>query len=111
MCTLSPEVRKKAEEECRETDESRKHAIEALRDWAEQNPRINKLRLDSIFLLKFLRAKKYSLPMAKEMIERYLVLRCFEQQNYKLFENIDVRLPMVQELLDLGSVYFYRQSQ
>lgn len=40
--------------------------------------------------------------MAKEMIERYLVLRCYVEQDYKLFENLDVRLPMVQELLDLG---------
>lgn len=100
--TLSPETKKFIEKEFRETEETRKHAILSLREWAEQNKRIIKLRLDSNFLLRFLRAKKFSLPMAKELIERYLVLRLYVQEGIKLFHNLDVHQPVMQELLDLG---------
>lgn len=100
--SFSEDTKKFVEAEFRETDDVRKHAINELRDCAEKNPRINKLRLDSTFLLKFLRPKKFSLPMVKEMIERYLVLRLYTQEGIEPFQNLDVRLPVMQELLDLG---------
>lgn len=95
-------MRKFVEREFRETDDVREHAIKSLRDWAEQNPRIEKLRLDSSFLLRFLRAKKFSLPMVKETIERYLVLRWYAQEGVKLFQNLDVKHSAMQELLNSG---------
>lgn len=88
--------------EFRETDEVRKHAIDAMREWAAKNPRLVKLRLDSTWLLKFLRWKKFSIPMAQELIERYLVLRYFEQDGMHLFRYFDMREPMVEELLNSG---------
>lgn len=100
--TLSNELKTFVEKEFRETDETRKHAIESLREWAAQNPRINKLRLDSNFLLRFLRCKKFSLPMTKEAIERYLVLRWYNYEGAFIFHNLDEKLPEMQELLDLG---------
>lgn len=102
MFTLSEEDRRFVEREFRETDEVRRHAIEALREWAEKNPRITKLRLDSNFLLRFLRARKFSLPMVKETLERYLVLRWYVHEGIQVFQNLDVRHPVMQELLDLG---------
>jgi hypothetical protein len=60
------------------------------------------MRLDSNFLIKFLRAKKFSIPMVKETIERYLVLRFYVQEGLEIFRNLDVRDPVMQELLDLG---------
>lgn len=90
------------EREFRETEESREHAFVALRLWAEQNPRIVKLRLDSGFLLRFLRARKFSVPMVKDMIERYLVLRFYMQEGIAIFRNLDIELPVMQELLGLG---------
>lgn len=101
-CSLSDETKKFVEEEFRETDEVRKHALEELREWAMKSPRIQKMRLDSNFLLKFLRAKKFSLPMAKETIERYLVLRFYVQEGLEVFRNLDVRDPVMQDLLDSG---------
>lgn len=95
-------MKKFVEKEFRETDEVRQHAIQALREWAANNPRINKLRLDSNFLLRFLRARKFSLPMVKETIERYLVLRWYIQDGIEVFQNLDVKLPDMQEILDLG---------
>lgn len=63
------------EKEIRETEEIRTFAIQALREWTMQNPRIIRTRLDSMWLLKHLRFKKYSLPLAQEIIERHLVIR------------------------------------
>lgn len=100
--TLSDELRKVVETEFRETDTIRQHAIAEIRDWAVKNPRIIKLRLDANFLLRFLRCKKFSLPMTKEILERYLVLRQYVQEGVQLFHNLDMKLPMMQELLDLG---------
>ena len=88
--------------EFRETDEFRRQTIQELREWVVKNPRIQKMRLDSNFLLRFLRAKKFSIPMAKELIERYLVLRFFVQDGREVFRSLDVNLEPVQELLDLG---------
>jgi hypothetical protein len=99
---LSDGTKKFVEEEFRETEEIRSHAIKDLREWAAKNPRILSLRLDSKFLLKFLRVKKFSLPMTKETIERYLILRWYEQDGIKFYQNFDLRLPVMQELFDLG---------
>lgn len=99
---MSDETRRFVKKEFRETNEVRLNAIRTLREWAERNTRISKLRLDSNFLLRFLRAKKFSLPMAQETVERYLVLRWYVQEGIEVFRNLDVRSPVMQELLDLG---------
>ena len=96
------ETKKFVKNEFRETDELRNQTIHELREWVVKNPRIQKMRLDSKFLLRFLRAKKFSVPMAKELIERYLVLRFFIQDDRELFRSLDVDLEPVQELLNLG---------
>lgn len=90
------------EKEFRETDEVREHALEALREWAEKNPAIVKLRLDSNFLLRFLRVRKFSLPMARENLERYLVLRWYVQEGIEVFRNLDMHEPVMQELFENG---------
>lgn len=102
ICKLSSDTQKIAEEELRETEEIRNHALKSLREWAEKNPRIAKVRLDSNFLLRFLRVKKFSLPMTKETIERYLVLRHYEHEEKKVFQNLDMKLPVMMELLEAG---------
>lgn len=100
--TLSEEMRVFVEKEFRETDEIRKHAINELRDWAVKNHKIVKLRLDSNFLLRFLRVKKFSLPMTKDTLERYLVLRQHSQDGYESFRNFNHKIPELAELLDSG---------
>lgn len=54
--------------------------------------------LDANFLLRFLRAKKFSVPITCEGIERYLLLR----QSYEFFSNLDMSLPTMKILLDAG---------
>lgn len=98
--TLSNETKKVAETELRETEHTRNSSLKAIREWAEQNPRIIKIRLDSSFLLRFLRAKKFSVPMAEEAIERYTLLRkCYMGA---LFQSLDYRKPVILELINKG---------
>lgn len=99
---MSPERTKLVKKEFRETDDVRRQALDTLRDWANKNPRLIKLRLDSTWLLKFLRWKKFSIPMAQELIERYLVLRYYNHDGVLLFRNLDYYDIAVQELLDAG---------
>lgn len=60
---------------------------------------------DSSFLLRFLRAKKFSVPITREAIERYLLLR----HSYDMiFTNLDINLPTMKTLIDLGYVKMHR---
>lgn len=99
-CTLNEELIEILKNEIRETKESREHGIKALRDWTMQNPRILKTRLDAMWLLKHLRFKKYSLPLAQEVIERNLVLRqgIYGIENFHI--DADCLLPCVKKVLD-----------
>ncbi|XP_077302149.1 alpha-tocopherol transfer protein-like [Arctopsyche grandis] len=99
VCPLSPEVQIIAEQELRETVVGREQALKSLREWAIQNPRIAAIRMDSSFLLRFLRTKKFSVPMAQESIERYLLLR----QSFGIaFNQLDFKIPAILELIELG---------
>jgi CRAL/TRIO, N-terminal domain len=55
--------------------------------------------LDSVFLLRFLRSRKFSVPQAQELLERYLAIR----QTYPhWFRNLDVNESAVLEIIDAG---------
>ncbi|XP_017773089.1 PREDICTED: clavesin-2 [Nicrophorus vespilloides] len=75
VCALPEEVRKVALKELREDDCSREQSLQQMRDWIKKHPNIKKCRTDAPFLLRFLRTKKFSVPQACEMIERYLIIR------------------------------------
>ncbi|XP_031633047.1 alpha-tocopherol transfer protein-like [Contarinia nasturtii] len=98
---LSNELKLLAESELRETCATRDFALKAIRDWIESNPRIEAARMDASFLLRFLRAKKFSVPITQEGIERYLLLR----QSYDFFTNLDMNLPTMKTLLNLGYIF------
>lgn len=102
--TLSNELATIAEKELRETEEVRTNAIKVLRDWTMNNPRILKTRLDSTFLLRFLRFRKFSIPLAQEAMERYLVLK---QGSFgsEWFNVLDMTIPAVDKLIDSGYVF------
>lgn len=103
VCTLSNELQKTAANELRETDKIRAHSIKALRDWVMENQRIVKCRLDSVALLKVLRVKKFSIPLAQEAIERQLL---FHEgvYGYDFYSNIDPLKPHVMEMLEKGLI-------
>uniref|UniRef100_A0A182WJG3 CRAL-TRIO domain-containing protein n=1 Tax=Anopheles minimus TaxID=112268 RepID=A0A182WJG3_9DIPT len=74
-CSLPEQYRKLAAEQLREDDLIRKQAIDQMRQWIAKHPYIRRCRTDSVFLLRFLRQRKFSIPKACEMLERYLALR------------------------------------
>lgn len=74
MCTLSEELKEIAFSELNETDDIRNVSIKIIRDWALENPRIIKTRLDSKFILRFLRYRKFDVEKTKESIERWMVM-------------------------------------
>ncbi|KAM3968841.1 LOW QUALITY PROTEIN: alpha-tocopherol transfer protein-like [Aphomia sociella] len=99
---LSAETQAMAREQLRETDNSRSQALNSLRSWMEQNPKFMAVRLDASFFLRFLRTKKFSVPMAQEAIERYILLR----QSWGIaFNQLDFKLPVMTELIDLGFIF------
>jgi hypothetical protein len=87
----------------RETPEVRKHALTAMREWILSNPRIEKCRMDSIWLLRFLRFRKYSIPLAQEALERYLIFR-EGLYGYDWFSNMDYDRLNLKVLLDKGVI-------
>jgi hypothetical protein len=56
---------------------------------------------DSAFLLRFLRTKKFSIPLAQEMLERYLVIR---QLYPHWFRGLDIDDPAISDLLQEGYI-------
>ncbi|XP_071649662.1 alpha-tocopherol transfer protein-like [Temnothorax longispinosus] len=101
-CTLSSETQKIAKEELREDKNTRDQALEQMRNWIRMNPRIQNCRLDARFLLRFLRCKKFNVPMAQEAIERYLLLRQVYRQ---AFHNLDITETNMAELLSMGYLF------
>ncbi|XP_049541840.1 alpha-tocopherol transfer protein-like [Anopheles darlingi] len=74
-CTLPERYRKLANEQLREDELIRKQALDQMRQWIAKHPYIRRCRTDAVFLLRFLRQRKFSIPKACEMLERYLALR------------------------------------
>ncbi|KAF4527334.1 hypothetical protein B566_EDAN001111 [Ephemera danica] len=102
---LTPELRELARTELREDATIRNQALKTMRDWLKKHPRILNCRLDSDFLLRFLRAKKFSIMQTQESLERYLLLR---QSRGLEFSNLDYLRPEVSELFDTGLLSFLR---
>ncbi|KAG8229848.1 hypothetical protein J437_LFUL009123 [Ladona fulva] len=96
---LSDDLRSVALEELRETESSREASLAQLRSWIHCHPAIKTCRTDSVFLLRFLRTKKFSVPQAQEILERYLTIR----QAYPIwFRGLSVDDKIVNEILDCG---------
>ncbi|XP_055683182.1 clavesin-1-like [Lutzomyia longipalpis] len=100
---LNDDLKECAERELRETNAIRKSTLEAIRNWLIQHPKILSTRLDSNFILRFLRNKKFSVPQSQECIERYLLLR--KVRNGEMFHNLDMTVPEIDDLLDLGYIF------
>uniref|UniRef100_A0A182JBP0 CRAL-TRIO domain-containing protein n=1 Tax=Anopheles atroparvus TaxID=41427 RepID=A0A182JBP0_ANOAO len=91
-----PELyREIAKEELREDDLVREQSLAEMRQWIANNPHIRKCRTDAKFLLRFLRFQKFSVPMACEALERYLVVR---ELYPSWFKNLDCDDPTMKEI-------------
>lgn len=98
-CSLSPKDQSIAKAELREDESTREHALEQFREWIAKHPSIKRCRTDSVFLLRFLRTKKFSLPLAQDMLERYLTIR---QLYPEWFQNLDIKDADIEAIIDAG---------
>ncbi|XP_053674571.1 retinaldehyde-binding protein 1-like [Anopheles nili] len=93
--TLPELYRDLAKEELREDDSVREKALAEMRQWIVENPHIRKCRTDAKFLLRFLRFRQFSVPMACEALERYLAVR---ELYPSWFKNLDCNEPIMKEI-------------
>ncbi|XP_065226019.1 clavesin-2 isoform X2 [Planococcus citri] len=99
---LSEFAERVAKSELREDKQTREQMLDAFRDWIAKNPDIKNINTDSNFLLRFLRVKKFSLPMAQDMLLKYLNLR---QTFRPYFYNLDYLSPSINQLIDEGYLF------
>lgn len=99
VCSLTQKFRKWAQEELHEDDNIRGQALAQFREWIAKHPHIKKCRTDAVFLLRFLRTKKFSVPAACEMLERYLTIRQLYPQ---WFQKLDIEDKALEEIIDMG---------
>ncbi|KAG4067779.1 hypothetical protein HA402_005551 [Bradysia odoriphaga] len=72
---LSKQVQTVAEKELREDQSARDQCLQQMRDWLSKNEDVEDVRIDDVFLLRFLRTKKFSVPMAQQLLLKYLNLK------------------------------------
>lgn len=113
-----------AKKELREEAHTREQCLTLFREWIERNQDIENCitgiiaskirnkknvflywfwyifnRVDDVFLLRFLRSKKFSLPMAQQMLLKYLN---FRKVFKRVCHDMDYRDNMVADLIDKG---------
>jgi hypothetical protein len=92
----------KARVELREEENRKKQALEHFREWIKKHPYIKQIRQDDIFLLQFLRTKKYSMDMAFRSFENYNLA----QKKYaKWFDIVDADFDKMMALYKAGYIY------
>ena len=98
---ISDSVLKVAKKELREDKTTREQALEQMRDWLKKNYDVENIRTDDSFLLRFLRNKKFSVPMAQQQLLKYLNMR---KVMGHLSYNLDFLSPGVKGLIDNGYI-------
>ena len=72
-----------------EDGKRRRKALTEVRQWIKSQPHIKKMRLDSNFLLRFLRMQKFEVATSCEILDKYLTMRW---QHPSWFQNLDCRV-------------------
>lgn len=99
---VSEKVQKIAKKELRENESAREQSLDQFRDWIKKNQDIANVRIDDGFLLRFLRAKKFSVPMAEQMLLKYLNLR---HTFPAMIKKLDFLEPKVASLISNGYIF------
>lgn len=125
MKMLEEKFVQKARSELREEENRKKQALEHFREWIGKHPYIKHIRqgsklnddkkkinssphhiVDDIFLLQFLRTKKYSMDMAFKSFENYNLA----QKRYaKWFDIAESDFEQMMKLYKAGYVYPLRE--
>lgn len=99
---VSELAQKIAKSELREDKEIREQSLKQLREWLMKNYDVENVRIDDGFLLRFLRNKKFSIPMAQQQLLKYLNMR---KVMGHLINNLDFLEPNVKALIDNGYIF------
>ncbi|XP_032897366.1 alpha-tocopherol transfer protein-like isoform X1 [Amblyraja radiata] len=97
VCTLSPQLIAKAQEELQEKPEWRLRDAQALRDMILKEAPNLKTRLDDAFLLRFLRARKFDYDRALKLLLNY---HASQKTWPEVFSNL--RPSAIKRVLDSG---------
>lgn len=97
--TLSEELAELAQKELGEEPTIRETCLTKMRSWVKRQPRLAHCRTDNVFLLRFLRARKFNLEKACDNLENYIKMRF---SNPDWFTEIDPTIPNVKELCNNG---------
>ncbi|CAH2034625.1 unnamed protein product, partial [Iphiclides podalirius] len=90
-----------AARELRESPSIREQTLRIMREWLQKNGDVRNVRQDDNFLLRFLRQKKYSIPMAQQTLLKYLSLRKYYPE---CFSKLDYEDSRVAEILNNGYI-------
>merc|ERR1712079_290395 len=88
--------------ELNETNKLRKKAISDVRKWIKSQTHIRRIRLDSSFILRFLRMQKFDIKESCEILDKYLTMR---GQYPSWFQNLDCRDTALSDLVDKGYIF------
>ena len=91
-CSLPKDVQEIAQKELNETNKKRKKALTDIRKWIKNQSHIRRTRLDSNFILRFLRMQKFEVPESCTIMDKYLTMR---GQYPAWFQNLDCRVSLV----------------
>lgn len=95
--TLGPEDLQKAKEQLHEDDNSREPALAQMREYIAKHPQIIRCRTDCLFLLRFLRARKFNIQATYEMFDNWLVV-CNRAKHFFQVEP-DILSPLVEQAI------------
>lgn len=99
---MTEQVLKIAKKELREDKTIREQSLMQMRDWLKKNYDVENIRDDDSFLLRFLRTKKFSVPMAQQQLLKYLNMRRV-LKDYTT--NLDYLSPGVKSLIENGYIF------
>ncbi|XP_059618252.1 clavesin-2-like [Phlebotomus argentipes] len=86
----------------RDDENLRAQALNQFREWISKHPQIRKCRTDDQFLLRFLRARKFCVTEACQLLVNYLSRR---KMLPSIFENLDFKSPEIDFFIQNKSVY------
>jgi len=101
-CSLSKETQEIARLELNENNKVRKKALAEVRKWIKSQPHFRRARLDSNFILRFLRMQKFEIKESCEILDKYMTMRC---QYPAWFQNLDCKDPSLADLVDKGYIF------
>ncbi|XP_063698149.1 clavesin-1-like [Culicoides brevitarsis] len=88
-----------AERALHENEAIRSQSLAQMREWIAKDPNIVKCRTDALFLLRFLRPKKFNVPAACILYQKYLINR---QIYADWFKGLDIQDPHLLQLFKEG---------